>query len=189
MDEMETNQLDVLWRTVLSEVELSLPHATFVTWFKPTSLISIEDQNLQVLVNNFFAKNQFEKKFDSQIKQILKKNGFLEPRVEYVIRTKKSATPEEIAVEPTLEPVAKHTPAQDKSSTGLNPKYRFSNFIVGSSNDLAHAAAQAAANMPGKKYNPIFIYGASGLGKTHLIQAIGNEILQKFPTKRVLYES
>lgn len=187
MDEMETNQLDVLWRTVLSEVELSLPHATFVTWFKPTSLISIEDQNLQVLVNNFFAKNQFEKKFDSQIKQILKKNGFLEPRVEYVIRTKKSATPEEIAVEPTLEPVAKHTPAQDKSSTGLNPKYRFSNFIVGSSNDLAHAAAQAAANMPGKKYNPIFIYGASGLGKTHLIQAIGNEILQKFPTKRVLY--
>lgn len=184
---MENNQESVLWQTILSEIELSLPHATFVTWFKPTSLLSIDDQNLQVLVNNFFAKNQFEKKFDQQIKSILKNNGFSDPVIQYVIKGKTSSAPKEETVLEMRGEQIMNIKKDKSTSTGLNPKYRFSNFIVGTCNDLAHAASQAAASMPGKKYNPIFIYGSSGLGKTHLIQAIGNEIIATNPSKRVLY--
>lgn len=184
---MENNQESVLWQTILSEIELSLPHATFVTWFKPTSLLSIDDQNLQVLVNNFFAKNQFEKKFDQQIKTILKNNGFSDPVIQYVIKGKTSSAPKEETVLEMRGEQIMNIKKDKPTTTGLNPKYRFSNFIVGTCNDLAHAASQAAASMPGKKYNPIFIYGSSGLGKTHLIQAIGNEIIATNPGKRVLY--
>ena len=159
-----------------------MSHATFATWFKPTELLSIQGQNLQVLVNNFFAKNQFEKKFDGQIKQILRKNGFSSPTIEYIIKGKRIAK-EEVVDEKT----AQAEQSSVKNPTGLNPKYRFDNFIVGTCNDLAHAAAHAAAAMPGQKYNPIFIYGGSGLGKTHLLQAIGNEVLAKDPAARVLY--
>jgi chromosomal replication initiator protein len=183
---MENSQEEVLWQTILGEIELSLSHATFATWFKPTELLTIEDQKLRVLVNNFFAKNQFEKKFDAQIKQILRKNGFSSPTIEYVIKGKRTAKEETISEERAAR---SQTPEPDNNHTGLNTKYRFDNFIVGTCNDLAHAASQAAAAMPGQKYNPIFIYGGSGLGKTHLIQAIGNEILADKPEMRVLYAS
>jgi len=185
---VEKSQEEVLWQTILGEIELSMSHATFATWFKPTELLAIQGQNLQVLVNNFFAKNQFEKKFDAQIKQILRKNGFSSPTIEYIIKGK-HATKEETVDEKTIQAQTEVEQPTIKSPTGLNPKYRFDNFIVGTCNDLAHAASQAAAAMPGEKYNPIFIYGGSGLGKTHLIQAIGNEILAKKPRTRVLYAS
>lgn len=180
---VETGREEV-WKIVLSEVELSMPHATFVTWFKPTSLLEVEGEKLRVLVNNFFAKNQFEKKFDPQIKQILKQNGFSSPDIEYIIKDKKASKVESSISVSNPEDSSTES---DHGKNGLNPKYRFDNFIVGTCNDLAHAAAQAAANMPGQKYNPIFIYGGSGLGKTHLIQAIGNEVVAKYPKKKVLY--
>jgi chromosomal replication initiator protein len=183
---VEKKQEEVLWQTILGEIELILPHATFATWFKPTKLLSIQGQNLQVLVNNFFAKNQFEKKFDEQIKHILRKNGFSSPTLEYIIKGKRTAKEDVVIEESTPSPIDQSTA---KNPTGLNSKYRFDNFIVGTCNDLAHAASQAAATMPGVKYNPIFIYGGSGLGKTHLVQAIGNEILTKQPASRVLYAS
>jgi chromosomal replication initiator protein len=192
----EVRQTEILWKTVLGEVELAVPHATFVTWFKPTKLLDLDGQKLRVAVTNFFAKTQFEKKFDQQIKKILKEQGFDAPVIEYVIashdKTAKSSTKNSEVI---LESKARQLAAEERqvvhaeptNPSGLNPRYRFDNFIVGNSNDLAHAAAQAAAANPGLKYNPIFIYGGVGLGKTHLIQAIGNEILAKFPEKRVLY--
>lgn len=176
-----------IWEIVLGEVELSMPHATFATWFKPTSLLEVDDQHFRILVNNFFAKNQFEKKFDAQIKQILKDNGFDAPVVEYIIKDKKVSRTEAVMPVETQITISSGEPTNMGRKTGLNPRYRFDNFIVGTCNDLAHAAAQAAASMPGQKYNPIFIYGGSGLGKTHLIQAIGNEIVARQPKKRVLY--
>lgn len=183
------DQREEIWSRVLNEIELTVPRATFATWFKPTTLLDIKDQSLRVLVNNFFAKNQFEKKFDVQIKKILKDSGFSNPQIEYVIKTKSSLIKEDVVPENDvpLTVSINHKDRLDKPNNGLNPKYRFSNFIVGTCNDLAHAAAQAAASMPGQKYNPIFIYGGSGLGKTHLIQAIGNEILANTPKKKVLY--
>jgi chromosomal replication initiator protein len=183
---VEKSQEEVLWQTILGEIELSMSHATFATWFKPTELLSIQGQNLQVLVNNFFAKNQFEKKFDEQIKHILRKNGFSTPTIEYIIKGRRAPKEESIHEKATFVQTEQ---SDSKTSTGLNPKYRFDNFIVGTCNDLAHAVSQAAAAMPGQKYNPIFVYGGSGLGKTHLVQAIGNEVLAKKPEMRVLYAS
>lgn len=183
---MESDQ-NKIWEIVLSEAELSMPHATFATWFKPTSLLGVDGQHIRILVNNFFAKNQFEKKFDAQIKKVLMENGFSDPTVEYIIKDKKVGRSEAIMpIGNPVSPVSSETSSGHRK-TGLNPRYRFDNFIVGTCNDLAHAAAHAAASMPGQKYNPIFIYGGSGLGKTHLIQAIGNEIIAAHPEKRVLY--
>ncbi|MCL1876493.1 chromosomal replication initiator protein DnaA [Candidatus Saccharibacteria bacterium] len=183
---MEKEQIGALWQTILNEAELTMPRATFVTWFKPTEVIELDGETLRLAVNNIFAKNQFEKKFDSKIRKIMKDNGFTAPIVEYIIKGKKTTGSEESIKIDGMKAV-KNTAKAKSNPTGLNPKYRFDNFVVGGCNDLAHAASQAAAAMPGKKYNPIFIYGNSGLGKTHLIQAIGNEVLEKFPDKSVLY--
>ena len=183
---MESNQ-NKIWEIILGEVELSVPPATFKTWFEKASLLSVEDQHVSILVNNIFAKGQFETKYDAKIKQILVDNGFSKPTIEYIVNNKKVICNEAVIQidEPTVSVAS--GPISGNRKTGLNPRYRFDNFIVGTCNDLAHAAAQAAASMPGQKYNPIFIYGGSGLGKTHLIQAIGNEIIAAHPEKRVLY--
>ena len=184
---MKKDQIEDIWQTVLSEVELTMPRATFVTWFMPTEIIDLNGETLRLAVNNIFAKNQFEKKFDSKIRKILKNNGFESPVVEYIIKGKKTANLGEDSMQIDEGGKSQKSGSKKVFPTGLNAKYRFDNFVVGNCNDLAHAASQAAATMPGKKYNPIFIYGNSGLGKTHLIQAIGNEILEKDPEKRVIY--
>jgi chromosomal replication initiator protein len=183
---VESNQ-NKIWEIILGEVELSVPPATFKTWFEKASLLSVNDQHVSILVNNIFAKGQFETKYDAKIKQILVDNGFSKPTIEYIVNNKKAIRNEAVIQidEPTVSVASRSGSGNRK--TGLNPRYRFDNFIVGTCNDLAHAAAQAAASMPGQKYNPIFIYGGSGLGKTHLIQAIGNEIIAAHPEKRVLY--
>ena len=183
---VESNQ-NKIWEIILGEVELSVPPATFKTWFEKASLLSVNDQHVSILVNNIFAKGQFETKYDAKIKQILVDNGFSKPTIEYIVNNKKVIHNEAVIQidEPTVSVASRSGSGNRK--TGLNPRYRFDNFIVGTCNDLAHAAAQAAASMPGQKYNPIFIYGGSGLGKTHLIQAIGNEIIAAHPEKRVLY--
>lgn len=186
---MDKGQLNKLWQTVLSEIELTVTSGNFITFFKPTELSMGDGKNFKVLVNNIFAKTQFEKKFDHQVKEILKNHDVITPQIEYVIKGKKSANNNDddtVKLENSKSPT-KGTSKSYQKESGLNPKYRFDNFVVGGCNDLAHAASQAAAAMPGKKYNPIFIYGNSGLGKTHLIQAVGNEILEKSPDKRVLY--
>lgn len=177
-----------LWQTVLGEIELSVSRAAYMTWFKKTELLEkTPDGELTVAVPNIFAKQQFEVKFDKQIRTILKKNGVSVKEISYTInspgRQKKDITK-------TL-PAKKIVSAGKSSSpkSNLNPRYTLDSFIVGSSNDLAYTAAQAVAKNPGSKYNPIFIYGGVGLGKTHLIQGIGNEVIQKKPNLRVLYVS
>ncbi len=187
MQQQET----VLWQTVLGEIELSVSHATFTTWFKPTELIEIDGEFIQIAVPNVFAKNQFEIKFNQTIASILQKNGFSNPKINYVIKSKKSVRSDESLIEKRAEQIIapKLSQAKPVNQSGLNPRYRFDNFIVGSSNDLAYAASQAAAANPGARYNPIFVYGGVGLGKTHLIQAIGNEIVAKNADLKVLYVS
>ncbi len=181
-----------IWQAVLGEIETSVSHAVFVTWFKPTEVIISDDGTFSVAVSNVFAKQQFESKFNPQVIAALKKNGIATERVNYVIkseqpkRSRQEATPlaETIAARP-VKKTAPTTPVGD----GLNPRYTFENFVVGSSNDLAYATAQAVSTSPGTKYNPVFIYGGAGLGKTHLIQAVGNEIKRRTPANRVLYVS
>jgi len=185
-----------LWQTVLGEIELSVSRANFVTWFKNTELIEQRDDGeILVAVPNIFAKQQFEVRFNHQIVETLKKNGIVVRKVTYQVgntgrnsRTKSSTvTASAIASEASKKMEARTAKRSIVQGDGLNSRYDFGSFIVGSSNDLAYAACQAVATHPGTKYNPLFLYGGVGLGKTHLIQAIGNQIKKDNPEARILY--
>ncbi len=185
-----------LWQSVLGEIELSVPHATFATWFKNTELVESTDEQVTIAVPNVFAIRQFQVRYNDQIKEILAKNGANPERIEYVVKTsgkRTSINRETTATTPsvTSRELTKtiSSPSSTTNGTNLNPRYTFSNFIVGSSNDLAYTACQAVAQYPGVKYNPLFLYGGVGLGKTHLAQAVGNEITKNQPEMRVLYIS
>lgn len=181
-----------IWQAVLGEIETSVSHAVFVTWFKPTEVVINDDGTFSIAVSNVFAKQQFESKFNPQVMAALKKNGVAVSEVNYTI---KSEQPKRRGSDPAplAESMVVHAPKKSGSiretGDGLNPRYTFETFVVGSSNDLAYATAQAVSASPGAKYNPVFIYGGAGLGKTHLIQAVGNEIKRRTPTSRVLYVS
>lgn len=183
-----------LWQSVLGEIELSVSHAAFTTWFKNTELISSNDDVFTIAVPNIFAKRQFEVKFNQQIKDVLAKNGVSPKKITYTVKTTSKAVVsrevtqtqsrvEELVSKPSGATLSKVAAPKN----GLNPRYTFSNFIVGSSNDLAYTACQAVAAQPGTKYNPLFLYGGVGLGKTHLMQAVGNEIAKNQPDARILY--
>lgn len=183
-----------LWQSVLGEIEVSVSHATFMTWFKNTELIDTNSDDVVIAVPNIFAQRQFEVKFNDQIKQILEKNGVAPRNISYVVKSshKKQAATRETTRSTSVSPADRLVAPTSKSNSppgGLNPRYTFKNFIVGSSNDLAYSACQAVAKHPGTKYNPLFLYGGVGLGKTHLIQAVGNEITAKSPDTTVLYIS
>lgn len=188
---------NALWQSVLGEIELSVSHATFTTWFKNTELINQNGKTITIQVANIFAQKQFEVKFDEQIKKVLAKNGVNPDKILYVVNNnvRKKRPSRETTVEYDSKLLAddllpNNLNQSSQLTTGnLNPRYTFDNFIVGSSNDLAYTASRAVATNPGVKYNPIYLYGGVGLGKTHLMQAIGNEIIKKNPKSRVLYIS
>ena len=183
-----------LWQSVLGEIELSVSTANFQTWFKDTELLDSSDDEIVIAVKNIFAKKQFEARFNSQITEVLQKNGINPKKITYEIKTvgRKTRVNRETTrqVQHESSPQTHLLPPRQSTQTGgLNPRYTFDNFIVGSSNDLAYTASQAVAANPGVKYNPIYFYGGVGLGKTHLMQAIGNEITHRQPDARVLYIS
>ena len=192
---------NALWQSVLGEIELSVSHGNFETWFKNTELISYSDDEVTIGVINVFTRTQLEKKYNDQIKEVLRNNGIEAKRVRYeVISSKRSVISRETTgqsqvdarVEELLDKPTTRRPSSAHSvtpSTTLNPRYTFASFIVGSSNDLAYTACQAVATNPGVKYNPLFIYGGVGLGKTHLLQAVGNDIIARNPSAKVAYIS
>lgn len=191
---------DTLWQSVLGEIELSVSHANFTTWFKNTELVDRTDDTITIAVSNIFAKRQFEVKFNDQIKKILEKNGVVPDAIIYTVKSNGSKkittrdTSSRGSLKPSVDELLSPMDASPKSTSkfvlasgGLNPRYTFSNFIVGSSNDLAYTASQAVADNPGVKYNPLYLYGGVGLGKTHLMQAIGNYIAERQPSAKVVY--
>jgi chromosomal replication initiator protein len=194
--------MNALWQSVLGEIELSVSRASFVTWFKNTELIEQDGGNIVIGVPNVFAKQQFEVKFNEQIRQTLTKNGVEVQSITYAISSSSRRAPRAAALsqgdKPSLATVAplvtdiissSASPMQATNAGGLNPRYTFESFIVGSSNDLAYTACMAVSKDPGTKYNPLFLYGGVGLGKTHLMQAVGNEIVRHKPQSRILYTS
>lgn len=199
-------QPGVLWQTVLGEIELSVSHGNFVTWFKNTSLLKHEDDSLVVGVPNIFIKQQLEKKYGDLITKTLDKNGVKVSSIEFKISAQTDKKPSQAADVPAqTQAVARQDTAADSRAAqtqsglgnglghsyrqGLNERYTFDNFVVGASNELAFAACQAVAQKPGTKYNPLFLYGGVGIGKTHLIQAVGNTIGARNPDSKVLYIS
>lgn len=184
-----------LWQAVLGEIELSVSRGNFVTWFKNTSLLRESDDLIVIGVPNVFIKQQLEKKYRDFLLQTLHKNGAAASTIEFKIHSglTPKAKEEELIV---LNEVPSHglpnepvpaNPVSHAYRQGLNERYTFENFIVGSGNELAYAACQAVAAQPGTKYNPLFLYGGVGIGKTHLMQAVGNAMLGSKKAARVVY--
>jgi len=191
---MEENKI---WQAALGELELALSKANFTTWFKNTFISSIDPESIVIGVPNTFTKAWLEKKYHSAILKALQKitNSRIN-NIIYRVETKfKVDEPQNIApIIEVDEKIVEKTPAHtaELSSVnefGLNAKYSFSSYVIGKANELAHAASMAIAQRPGTVYNPLFIYGGVGLGKTHLVQAIGNQISRLYPNKKILYVS
>ncbi|RJR30645.1 chromosomal replication initiator protein DnaA [Candidatus Parcubacteria bacterium] len=186
-----------LWESTLGELELSLSRANFTTWFKNTFISQKEEERIIIGVPNSFTKTWLEKKYHSIILKALQKiteNKI--KRIEYRVETTAPEIRGLLSDDVILPSEPAVTKAQSNLKTdvalnlnGLNTKYTFSNFVIGKGNELAHAAANAVANKPGEVYNPLFIYGGVGLGKTHLLQAIGNKTVCQNPNKKILYVS
>lgn len=174
-----------LWQAVLAQIQLTLSPAAFATWFKDTEISSIDNGIVLISVPNSFVREWLEQKYHKIIYKILRNldENIKEIRYEIGKTQPKIKTGVTIKADSQLEfPEFK----VDKE-TNLNPRYSFSNFVVGPCNELAHAAAWAVSQNPAKVYNPLFIYGGVGLGKTHLLQAVGNEIVKNSRNKKVRY--
>ncbi|HEY4483857.1 MAG TPA: chromosomal replication initiator protein DnaA [Candidatus Paceibacterota bacterium] len=179
-----------LWEQALSQIELSTSKANFGTWFKNTYIHKNEEGIIYLSAPNTFVKDWLRNKYH---KFILKALRDISPEVrnlEYIIiRKDDKTTPAEDSSQKNL------TTTTDlglndlyiNKDSNLNPKYTFDNFVVGPFNEIAYAAAQAVTKNPGMNYNPLYIYGVTGLGKTHLLQAVGNYIKKQNPNKRVFY--
>jgi chromosomal replication initiator protein len=193
--------LHTLWKTALANIELDVSRPSFVTWFKDTRIASFDGGKMTVSVPNGFAKEWLQNKFN---KFVIKAVRNLAPEIreiEYVVGDKEAQINQQYEKSAKIQPrksfdaFPQYLDQLDlkevivNPTTNLNPRYTFQNFIVGSFNEFAHAAAQSVVQKPGGAYNPLFIYGGVGLGKTHLIQAIGNAILTKQPNANVRYVS
>ena len=177
-----------LWQALLAKIQFDISQANFATWFKNTEIVNKKDGKVTVSVPNNFSKEWLLNKYNKTILKILHGIDQGIKEVEYeVIRSsvkEKTETTTKTEIEQLDFPQFKVN-----RETNLNPRYIFDNFIVGPFNELSHAAAQAISKSPGTTYNPFFIYGGVGLGKTHLLQAIGNEIIKNFPSKKIKYIS
>jgi chromosomal replication initiator protein len=183
-----------LWQAVLAQVQLDISSANFATWFKNTSLEDVEKGKAVVTVPNSFVKEWLANKYHKKIfKTLYNLDGSIK-EINYVVsenkNSKKQSTPKQ-SFEPEEQEEAQlgFQAFQVNRETNLNPKYTFDSFVVGPFNKLPHAAALAVTEKPGSVYNPLFLYGGVGLGKTHLLQATGNKINQSFPKKKVKYIS
>lgn len=188
-----------IWQAVLAELELTLSKANFTTWFRNTSLSLMNQGEASVHVPNNFTKTWLEKKYHTSILKTLEKVlGQRIQKIKYCVEKNPQANQAAFfsqgfsfdtahATINTIETTA--VEQTNANARGLSPRYKFTNFIVSKSNELAHAAAQAVVSTPGKAYNPLFIYGGVGLGKTHVMHAIGHRVLEDNPEAKVMYVS
>lgn len=169
-------QLDHIWKQLLVQLEPHINRQSFETWLKPTSLVSISGKDIHISVPNRFFGEWIKEHYYPQIQEALEKELAEEGlRIHFVVDEKGEATA--------------GSPERERRKGNLNPRYTFDSFVVGSSNQFAHAASRKVAERPGTSYNPLFLYGGVGLGKTHLLSAIGNFISTRDPYLRIAYLS
>jgi chromosomal replication initiator protein len=179
-----------LWDSVLSEIELQVSRANFTTWFKDTFILKVNDGTVYVAVPNPFVKDWLVSKYHKLILKGLRDFGEDVRALEYSISQHPSKVHKEEEARKSPITVIGALPLNDhyiNQDDNLNPKYTFDTFVVGPFNELAYAAAQAVVRNPGLSYNPLFIYGETGRGKTHLMQAVGNHIKKTNPSKKIFY--
>ncbi|HUW71754.1 MAG TPA: chromosomal replication initiator protein DnaA [Candidatus Humimicrobiaceae bacterium] len=176
-----------LWQAVLAQVQLNISPANFATWFKNTEIASQKDGQIFISTPNSFVKEWLENKYGKNIFKIL--HSLDEGVKEIIFEISKSGLKifKRTSVSIPKDGQLEFQELEVDRRTSLNPRYTFENFIVGPFNELAQAAAFASAKNPGQVYNPLFVYGGVGLGKTHLLQAVGNEVIKNFSSKRVQY--
>lgn len=167
-----------LWEKVIEKCYEYLPSVTVETWIKPIHPVGIENGSLKLAVPNKFYKSWLSENYGKVLNKVLEEILGKTFEIKYIVKDKEE--------KPTQEEVRHKV---KEKNTNLNSKYTFENFIVGPSNQLAHASSIAVAENPGKSYNPLFIYGGVGLGKTHLLHAIGHRALSKNPNLSVYYTS
>jgi len=182
---VRTEHVDVkqLWDDALVKIELSITPANFKTWFRDTHIVSLEDGTLTIGVPSVFVRDWLHDKFQSLILKTLRETTPYVRSIEYAV-IQRSDRRQEVKTQ-TVNAALPLEEYYINKSDNLNPKYSFETFVVGHYNALAHAAARTVAEKPGMAYNPLFIYGKTGHGKTHLIQAVGNQV--KKTGKKVFY--
>ncbi|MCL2335078.1 MAG: chromosomal replication initiator protein DnaA [Endomicrobia bacterium] len=172
-----------LWKTVVDNLNLSLTQETYNLWIAPLKPLTLENNIFTVAVPNVYFSQWIESHQQKNIEKILSEAGGQQIILE--LKPQQDLAPIIAQVENTPAPADVLAPIMQKDQ--INPKYIFERFVVGSSNRFAHGCSEAVAKNPGKQFNPLFIYGGVGLGKTHLLHAIGNYIKQSNPQLRVLY--
>ncbi|HJP18117.1 MAG TPA: chromosomal replication initiator protein DnaA [Nitrospinota bacterium] len=185
--------MENLWNNCLKEIKKSLPPQVYEAWFLPISIISFYKEKATIEVPSKFHKEWLASKYQPLLEETLCKICGSNISIDLTIsNTKKSPskdTNKSKDISPLIEKVEEEISKTNYDRHGLNKMYIFDNFITGTSNQFAHAAAYAVAEAPSKAYNPLFIYGGVGLGKTHLIHAIGHHILKKDKRKKICYVS
>ncbi|HHV72169.1 MAG TPA: chromosomal replication initiator protein DnaA [Clostridia bacterium] len=193
---MENNEVLNLWEKALVLIEKELSKPSFETWVKTTEPVDITDNTILISVPNDFAKDWLENRYANIIKKALTAVSGLEMDVKFFVPNDKNLPNLDSLEEKNwldkkgqAEPEIKQKEKEETRFSQLNPKYVFETFVVGNSNRFAHAASLAVAEAPAKAYNPLFIYGGVGLGKTHLMHAIGHYVLENNKNAKVVYVS
>ncbi len=180
-----------LWQSVLGQIEFEVSRANFATWFKQTSIHGIEDGVATIAVPNAFAKEWLEKKFHKNIIKSLRSTNPEIRNASYIVSSVDTPTQVQVKKRPELVDVLEEQLEFKEFSvdrdTNLNPKYTFESFVIGTFNEFAHAAGLSITKNLGALYNPFFVWGGVGLGKTHLLHAIGNQVKKDHPDFKVLY--
>ena len=178
-----------IWDEVLTKIELDISKANFNTWFKDTSIIKYEKGIIYLAVPNEFVKNWLYEKYNKDILKTLRDSVESIRTVEYIIKDNTQSKKQNLTNQfsPSINNRLPLDSFYINKKDNLNPRYTFDSFIVGTFNELSNVAAQTIIKKQGVVYNPLFIYGKTGYGKTHLIQAVGNEIKNKYSNKRVFY--
>lgn len=196
---------DQLWKAALGQLELRVSQGNFLTWFRETKIKEIKAGCALIETPSAFAHEWLSRKYQQPILEILhslsgevhqvkfciqsqtRAHKPLKKNTHIVVQKNRPASPAAATMSVPAHPTPVLPPLNTSFAKTLNPKYTFESFVIGPNNEVAHAACRAVASKPGEAYNPLFIYGGVGLGKTHLLQAVGNAILKDSPRARVLY--
>ncbi len=189
---MKTYDLAEVWIRFTEKFRESASEQVMDTWINPIMPLEVTDEYCKVAVKNSFFKRFIEEKYSKTIESIL--SSIMEKNIRLIIEApeqveEKQVIPEIKVADEPIKPLFREEKEEETAESNLNPKYVFENYVMGNSNRFAYAAAQAVANNPATTYNPLFLYGGVGLGKTHLMHAIGNRIKQNDPSMKVLYIS